>query len=98
MCRRYHPEECPVNKKLEYHLYLKCRRHEVRSRQLARAKLEKLGLVKKGDGKQVHHVDGNPMNNKLKTCRYSHTVSIENWKTGNAGTKALGRFREGRRG
>ena len=33
-------------------------------RVLARRKLEKEGRVKKGDGKDVHHKDGNPMNNK----------------------------------
>ena len=28
-------------------------------------KLERAGKVKKGDGKDVHHKDGNPLNNKL---------------------------------
>ena len=34
------------------------------SRNMARRALEKLGLVKKGDGKDVDHKDGNPKNNK----------------------------------
>lgn len=33
------------------------------NRVLARRKLEKEGLVKKGDGKEVDHKDGNPHNN-----------------------------------
>ena len=34
------------------------------SRNAARATLAKGGAVKKGDGKDVHHKDGNPSNNK----------------------------------
>ena len=34
------------------------------SRNSARAKLSAGGVVKKGDGKDVHHKDGNPTNNK----------------------------------
>ena len=34
------------------------------SRNAARAKLSAGGSVKKGDGKDVHHKDGNPKNNK----------------------------------
>jgi len=34
------------------------------SRNSARAKLMKGGAVRKGDGKDVHHKDGNPRNNK----------------------------------
>ena len=34
------------------------------SRNAARAKLSAGGVVKKGDGKDVHHKDGNPKNNK----------------------------------
>ena len=34
------------------------------SRNSARATLAKGGSVKKGDGKDVHHRDGNPNNNK----------------------------------
>ena len=34
------------------------------SRNAARAKMAKAGLVKKGDGKDVTHLTGNPLNNK----------------------------------
>ena len=34
------------------------------SRNSARAKLSAGGVVRKGDGKDVHHKDGNPTNNK----------------------------------
>ena len=33
-------------------------------RNAARRKAEKAGKVRKGDGKDVHHTTGNPMNNK----------------------------------
>ena len=33
------------------------------SRVLARRKLAKTGAVRRGDGKDVHHKDGNPKNN-----------------------------------
>ena len=39
------------------------------SRNGARRKAEKQGKVKKGDGKDVHHVDGNPQNNSSKNLR-----------------------------
>ena len=35
-------------------------------RNAARRKLLKSGVVKKGDGKDVHHKDGNPKNNSRK--------------------------------
>ena len=35
----------------------------------ARRKAEKQGKVKKGDGQDVHHVDGNPQNNSSKNLR-----------------------------
>tara|TARA_R100000808_G_C2126819_1_gene136916 strand:+ start:1135 stop:1389 length:255 start_codon:yes stop_codon:yes gene_type:complete len=34
------------------------------SRNAARAIMAKRGVVTKGDGKDVHHTSGNPMNNK----------------------------------
>jgi hypothetical protein len=34
------------------------------ARNTANAKARKEGSIKKGDGKDVHHKDGNPMNNK----------------------------------
>ena len=35
-------------------------------RNLARRRAEKSGQVKKGDGKDIHHRDGNPRNNSRK--------------------------------
>ena len=40
------------------------RRKKRRSRLKARRKLIKAGVAKKGDGKDVHHKDGNALNNK----------------------------------
>ena len=39
------------------------------SRNKARRLLMKLGKAKKGDGKDVHHKDGNPTNNSKKNLR-----------------------------
>ena len=39
------------------------------SRNSARKELEKQGKVKKGDGNDVHHEDGNPRNNGKKNLR-----------------------------
>ena len=36
------------------------------SRNKARRKMEKAGRARKGDGRDVHHRDGNPKNNSLK--------------------------------
>jgi hypothetical protein len=38
-------------------------------RNLARRRFMKSGRIKKGDGKDVHHKDGNPMNNLLSNLR-----------------------------
>jgi hypothetical protein len=38
-------------------------------RNKARRKLTKSGAVSKGDGKDVHHKDGNPKNNKRSNLR-----------------------------
>ena len=39
------------------------------SRNFARRVLERIGLVKKGDGKDVDHKDGNPKNNSRSNIR-----------------------------
>lgn len=39
------------------------------SRNKARRKLEKDGLVRKGDRRDVHHKDGNPLNNSRRNLR-----------------------------
>jgi hypothetical protein len=41
-------------------------------RNRTRKKLEKLGLVHKGDGKDIHHKDENPENNRLTNLRIEH--------------------------
>jgi|TARA_R100000005_G_C4941289_1_gene165673 hypothetical protein len=38
-------------------------------RNAARRKMTAVGKVKKGDGKDVHHKDGNTLNNKRKNLR-----------------------------
>jgi hypothetical protein len=39
------------------------------SRNKARRELMKLGVVKKGDGKDVDHINSNPLNNEIKNLR-----------------------------
>ena len=52
------------------------------SRNAARAKMMAGGKVKKGDGKDVHHTTGNPMNNKkLSVKSASKNRSIARTKT-----------------
>jgi len=52
------------------------------SRNAARTKMAKAGLVKKGDGKDVHHTTGNPLNNsKLAVKSASKNRSIARTKT-----------------
>ena len=52
------------------------------SRNAARTKMAKAGVVKKGDGKDVHHTTGNPLNNsKLAVKSASKNRSIARTKT-----------------
>ena len=55
------------------------------NRNLARRIMKRKGLVKKGDGKDVHHVGGNPLNknSKLKVVKASKNRSYK--RTKNAG-------------
>ena len=59
------------NYRHEYVSYHKKPRQKKRraARNGARRKMKKLGLVKKGDGKDVHHKDRNPRNNKRSNLR-----------------------------
>ena len=52
------------NYKQEYRTDYPLRKAKRRSRLKARRKLIKAGVAKKGDGKDVHHKDGNALNNK----------------------------------
>jgi hypothetical protein len=52
------------NYKQEYRTDSPLRKAKRRSRLKARRKLMKAGVAKKGDGKDVHHKDGNALNNK----------------------------------
>ena len=53
------------------------------SRNKARAIMAKKGLVRKGDGKDVHHTTGNPMNNsKLSVKSKSKNRSFARTRTG----------------
>ena len=54
------------NYQREYEIEPKSRRTKRVNRNAARRKMMKLGKVKKGDGKDVHHVGGNALNKKSK--------------------------------
>ena len=54
------------NYQREYEIEPKSRRKKRVNRNYARKKMMKKGLVKKGDGKDVHHVGGNALNKKSK--------------------------------
>ena len=49
--------------KKEYQAETPLRKKQRSSRNKARRKMSTLGKAKKGDGKDVHHRDGNPLNN-----------------------------------
>ena len=51
------------NYKKEYQEETPLRKKQRSSRNKARRKMSTLGKAKKGDGKDVHHKDGNPLNN-----------------------------------
>ena len=54
------------NYQREYAIESKSRRKKRVNRNAARRKMMKLGKVKKGDGKDVHHVGGDALNKKSK--------------------------------
>ena len=54
------------NYQREYEIETKSRRKKRANRNLARRIMMRKGKVKKGDGKDVHHVGGNALNKKSK--------------------------------
>lgn len=54
------------NYQREYEIEPKSRRKKRANRNLARRIMMRKGKVKKGDGKDVHHVGGNALNKKSK--------------------------------
>jgi hypothetical protein len=71
----------------EYKIEPKSRRKKRVNRNYARKKMMKKGLVKKGDGKDVHHVGGNALkkHSKLKVVSASKNRSYP--RNRNAGKK-----------
>tara|TARA_R100000742_G_C4264732_1_gene82669 strand:+ start:379 stop:624 length:246 start_codon:yes stop_codon:yes gene_type:complete len=61
----------PRNYKKEYANYQGTAKQKKRRamRNKVRRMMEREGKVKKGDGKDVHHKDGNPMNHKKKNLK-----------------------------
>lgn len=62
------------------------------ARKKARRLLEKKGVVRKGDGKDVDHKDGNPLNNSTKNLRVqskSENRSFKRTKTARKAKKSL---------
>ena len=51
-------------------------------RTMARRTMEAAGKVKKGDGKDVHHKDGNPLNNKLSNLSVTSKAKNRSRKKG----------------
>ena len=75
----------------EYEIEPKSRRKKRVNRNYARKKLMKKGLVKKGDGKDVHHVGGNALkkHSKLKVVSASKNRSYpRNKKAGKKNPKS----------
>jgi hypothetical protein len=59
------------------------------ARNSSRADQEKKGKVRKGDGKDVHHIDGNPKNKKASNLRVVSKSKNRSFKrTKNARKKA----------
>ena len=70
------------NYQREYEIEPKSRRKKRVNRNYARKKMMKKGLVKKGDGKDVHHVGGNALkkHSKLKVVSASKNRSYARTK------------------
>jgi hypothetical protein len=71
----------------EYAIEPKSRRKKRVNRNYARKKMMKKGLVKKGDGKDVHHVGGNALKKHSKLKAVSASKNRSYARTKNAGKK-----------
>jgi len=71
----------------EYAIEPKSRRKERANRNLARRIMMRKGKVKKGDGKDVHHVGGNALNKKSKLKVMSASKNRSYARNKNAGKK-----------
>ena len=64
------------------------RKAKRRNRLKARRTLQKAGIVKKGDGKDVHHKDGNALNNKRSNLKAVNSSKNRSYpRTATAGKK-----------
>ena len=75
------------NYQREYAIEPKSRRNERANRNLARRIMMRKGKVKKGDGKDVHHVGGNALNKKSKLKVMSASKNRSYARTKNARKK-----------
>jgi|TARA_R110002020_G_scaffold132337_1_gene295567 hypothetical protein len=75
------------NYQREYAIEPKSRRKERANRNLARRIMMRKGKVKKGDGKDVHHVGGNALNKKSKLKVMSASKNRSYARTKNARKK-----------
>ena len=63
----------------EYHGTAKQKRRRA-GRNKARRKMEKEGLVRKGDGKDVHHKDRNPHNSSTSNLQVTSPKKNRGWR------------------
>ena len=63
--RKHHPELWPRDYQLEYKHYDAKRKHLTMQRIKLRKRFMKLGLVRVGDGKQIHHKNGDPTDSRM---------------------------------
>mgnify|MGYP003631647530 CR=1 FL=1 len=75
------------NYQREYEIEPKSRRKERANRNLARRIMMRKGKVKKGDGKDVHHVGGNALNKKSKLKAVSASKNRSYARNKKAGKK-----------
>ena len=75
------------NYQREYEIEPKSRRKERANRNLARRIMMRKGKVKKGDGKDVHHVGGNALNKKSKLKAVSASKNRSYARNKRAGKK-----------